>query len=151
MARINEATMAQCLTTELAETMRAALRTYRDANGDIRWPMNGKVGDITIKRDVVATLHERSAGPERVTYDITFTPAAGGPFPTFTGTLTAARQAIAECRLTVSGNYRPPFCILGAIFDALIGRHMANRSIRAFLTTLRHEVETAALFAPGAD
>lgn len=151
MARINEGTIAECRTTELAETMRAALRAYRDRSGDIRWPMHGKIGDITIRRDVVALLHERDAGPDRVLYDLTFTPAAGGPFPTFSGTLTAARESHAECRLTVAGKYRPPFGILGAIFDALIGHHMASRSVRVFLTTLRHEVETAALFAPGAD
>jgi hypothetical protein len=127
MARIEEATIAQVRTPELAETMRAAFRAYRDADGDVRWPMHGKIGDITIKRDVIATLHERGPVLRRVIYDIAFAPAAGGP--TFTGILTATSDTIGTCRLAISGTYRPPLGIAGALFDAVLGHRVREETL----------------------
>lgn len=52
--------------------------------------------------------------------------------PTFEGSL-LAEEAGWETRLRLTGWYRPPLGLLGALFDALVGRRIAQRSVERFL------------------
>lgn len=65
---------------------------------------------------------------------------AGLPIPEMNGLLTV-RPNGPVTRLRMDGRYEPPFRFLGRIFDDLIGRHAARRTIRRFLHELRGFIE----------
>lgn len=62
------------------------------------------------------------------------------PVPEMNGLLTVRPNGpLTELRM--AGRYDPPFGVPGRIFDALIGRFVALRTIRRFLTELRLFIE----------
>ncbi len=54
-------------------------------------------------------------------------------FPVFEGELVAAGERPHESHLVLRGTYRPPFGLLGRIFDTLIGHTVAERSLDRFV------------------
>lgn len=57
-------------------------------------------------------------------------------FPDFVGTLRLRIASVDETLLTLEGEYRPPFGVLGAVFDALVGRRIARSTMRDLLERL---------------
>jgi hypothetical protein len=55
---------------------------------------------------------------------------APGPFPAFAGTLfiTPSEAADRESIVTLDGHYHPPLGVAGDMFDALVGKHIAQAS-----------------------
>ncbi|MFI5389121.1 MAG: hypothetical protein ACHQY2_05315 [Candidatus Eremiobacterales bacterium] len=147
MTHIRESEMAYCQAGGLGETLRAVFRQYRDAAGDVRWPMVAKVGDMRAARDVIAIVHECEVKDDFARCEVAFGPAEGGPFPRFTGTLTVRGEGASLTRLEIDGTYDAPLGIAGAAFDAAFGARMARWSIRHFLRALSDDVEAANLFA----
>lgn len=66
---------------------------------------------------------------------IAWRPAWRG-FPAFGGTLTV-RAAGEETLLVLEGSYEPPGSVPGRLFDWLVGRKLAARTMDAFLNQLR--------------
>lgn len=101
------------------------------------------VGDATISRDVVAKLTAPKATPGHRVMGLTWAPKGGGPYPVFEGTLALSDQSAATSRLTIVGKYGPPGGVVGAAFDAMLGRRMAVASLKALLETLKTAIEAA--------
>lgn len=68
-------------------------------------------------------------------------PARGLPFPHVAAVLTA-RPRQGHTLLHLTAEYVPPFGLLGAAFDALIGRRLAARALLGFLAEMKRSVES---------
>ena len=71
-------------------------------------------------------------------------------FPTLDGELIAlGMQPEDETRICLTGRYRPPLGVAGAIGDRLGGQHLAEGSVEAFfadfVANITHELETTHL------
>ena len=53
----------------------------------------------------------------------------GGAFPAFTGSLSAADEGAGFCRLDLDGAYSPPLGPAGALFDAVLGKRIAQATV----------------------
>jgi hypothetical protein len=62
-------------------------------------------------------------------------------FPDYHGRLAIRIESVELSRLTLTGEYRPPFGPLGAIFDRLIGRRIAGATMRDLLDRLGDAME----------
>jgi hypothetical protein len=72
---------------------------------------------------------------------VRWTPVSG-PFPRFEGTLTTeGDDRYPACVLVLEGSYRPPFGVVGAAFDALLGRRIAIASARELLHEIAARLE----------
>ena len=56
----------------------------------------------------------------------------GVPAPSFSGLITA-RPNGPSTEIRIEGHYTPPLGVLGAIFDAVIGKHIARWTLERFL------------------
>ncbi len=82
---------------------------------------------------------------------VTWEPHGGGPFPSFTGTLTVrADEDWNVAALELSGTYAPPMGAVGAAFDHVLGSRIATGTAKALLSEIGdrlvaryHEVEAA--------
>jgi hypothetical protein len=62
-------------------------------------------------------------------------------FPDFCGTLRLRIASVEETLLSLEGTYRPPFGVVGAVFDALVGRRIARATMCDLLDQLAAEME----------
>ncbi len=70
-------------------------------------------------------------------WDVRWTPAEGGPYPDFSGTLTLrAGSAPDTSALELSGDYVPPLGAAGHVFDAALGSRIASAAARGLLEDL---------------
>jgi hypothetical protein len=61
-------------------------------------------------------------------------PKGGGPYPTFDGTLTVrADETYDKSWLELEGQYKPPLGVAGAVFDAVIGKRIAELTAKGLL------------------
>ncbi|MBV8082571.1 MAG: hypothetical protein JO347_11530 [Candidatus Eremiobacteraeota bacterium] len=100
---------------------------------------------IPLARDVNARF-EATEDPTHLTkpLKVTWSPAGGGPFPTFNGTLTISEdEDYGSCILTLSGEYEPPLGLVGKGFDAVIGFRIAIATARRLLESIRDGMEAA--------
>jgi hypothetical protein len=98
-----------------------------------------------LERRIVATLYPlRSISDPHPTYSVTWAPETNGPFPAFAGALAVERSACADrFGLIMSGHYEPPLGVVGALFDAALGRRIARASARDLLRSIASYVERA--------
>jgi hypothetical protein len=86
-----------------------------------------KVG-FTLHRDVTARITPLAQGSRA--YAITWQPVEPGPFPLLSGTIfigpseTDSEGSI----LTLDGHYHAPLGVAGEVFEALVGKHIAEAS-----------------------
>lgn len=125
---------------------------YGRLAGDARersLPLRVRLHDIglpthfTLEHDVRATLF-RVPDDELATtgFRIEWSAAGGGPYPRFTGWLFLQRGADeATSLLELEGTYTPPFGPLGAIFDATIGKKIAEVTAAALLADIVSQIE----------
>ena len=67
--------------------------------------------------------------------------------PSFWGHLVVDDDA-GSTRLVIEGRYRPPFGAVGAVGDGVAGRHLARRTVTAFLDEVGAEVRRHAATVP---
>jgi len=134
----------QCLKTYLESIgWRAgapATLTLRVEPSDLGLPAG-----LTLARDVNARF-EATDDPTHLTkpVKVSWSPAGGGPFPTFNGTLTISEdEDYGSCILTLSGEYEPPLGLVGKGFDAVIGHRIAIATARRLLEQVRDGMESA--------
>ncbi len=96
-----------------------------------------------IARDAVVTLAPAHR-PEDMTarYAVDWKDAADGPYPHFHGTLTVAGDEDYETFwIVLEGQYEPPGGIGGQLFDAVIGKRIAESTAGSLLAEIRDESE----------
>ncbi len=122
---------------ELAETRRPVLQRLR-----VPFPPADGSGP-SIEKDVTVTY---GVGKDPLHFDqpwtVDWTPANGGPFPTFDGTLTVrADEDYTTCALELRGTYEPPLGIPGTMFDSVLGSRIASATAREFLKEIGTSIE----------
>jgi hypothetical protein len=105
----------------------------------------GSPAQLSIARDVTARF-EKIDDPRHLTkpMQVEWSPAGGGPYPTFRGSLTISEdEDYGTCILTLSGEYEPPLGVVGKGFDAIVGRRIAIATARRLLAQIRDGMEAA--------
>jgi len=105
--------------------------------GDAIFPLRVNIGDLRIERDVEFHLKTKPAYPGYKLLDVSWAPKDGGPYPTFTGTLSVAQDAVGWSRVEIDGTYRPPFGLAGAVFDAAVGHRIAQGTATELLAEFK--------------
>jgi hypothetical protein len=62
--------------------------------------------------------------------------------PKFTGVLHAERSEGAQSTLTLEGQYTPPFGVVGAAFDAVLGQRIASATALSLLRDIKAFIES---------
>jgi hypothetical protein len=88
---------------------------------------------VTLQRDVVARFAPLSADGHA--YSVAWQPVSAGPFPAFGGTIfiTSTEDQPNASIVTLDGHYHPPLGVAGDVFDAIVGRHIAQASAAELL------------------
>ena len=96
---------------------------------------------LTLQRDVTARFTPLSNNSRA--YAIAWQPAARGPFPRFAGTIfISPNEADAdESIVTLDGHYHPPLGVAGDVFDAFVGKHIAQASAADLLERISMYIE----------
>jgi hypothetical protein len=91
--------------------------------------------EMTLTRDSVVRIARANHRGEMIArYDVSWQPSGGGPFPSFTGSLSIPNAEDYEnCFLQLDGSYEPPLGKLGAAFDAVVGHAVAESTGRDLL------------------
>lgn len=113
-------------------------RLHRSGGEHVIGPFGG------LRAPVLCDLHEvRDYTDETRIHEalaVHWSARANIPVPEMNGLLTV-RPNGQFTQLRMEGTYEPPFGFLGRLFDLLIGRYIALRTIRAFLAELRVFIE----------
>jgi hypothetical protein len=155
MTDVVEHTHAACPMHRAPALLTAYLRGLEEA-GDglarisLEVPLPGGAGSIVER--VQARFGPLIDTPVHAhTASIEWWPGEGRPFPSFHGTLAIeAAEDYDSCRLTVKGVYQPPLGKLGAAFDSVVGKRIAQVTLKTLLDHVRgaleaaHQSETAA-------
>jgi hypothetical protein len=96
-----------------------------------------------LEKDVILTY---GVGDDPLHFDqpwtVHWTPADGGLFPEFNGTLTVrADEDYTTCALELHGTYEPPLGVPGAMFDTVLGSRVASATAREFLKEVGTRIE----------
>jgi hypothetical protein len=117
----------------------AFFSAHRDANDEAHITLHA--GEVA--RDAIVTLapaHRPSDMTPR--YSVHWKDANDGPYPAFAGTLTVAGDEDYDAFwLVLEGAYAPPGGIGGQIFDAVIGKRIAESTANGLLEEVRDETE----------
>jgi hypothetical protein len=118
------------------------------------------VHDKQIARLVKLVDVEYSRGKDPMHFDqvwiVRWKPHGGGPYPSFSGELTArADENYTSCLLELTGAYEPPMGVLGAAFDAMVGSRLATataqdllKKIGSQLVEMYREAESSKIARP---
>ncbi|HEV3153847.1 MAG TPA: hypothetical protein VGZ02_08600 [Candidatus Baltobacteraceae bacterium] len=126
----------------------AILKTFEAARGDdgtTTMPLRVSLRDfglpdhLAVERDVtIQAVKRRDAENINDEIAISWRPTDGGPFPVFTGRLVVWSEDRPDaCFVELQGSYEPPLGTMGEVFDAAIGRQIAERTAHTFLTLLK--------------
>lgn len=150
----------QVLATTATEGSRGALVTQIFAAKDVKCPFSATIEFIErlhrtgsdhvigplarLRTPVVCNLHEvRDFTDETRIHEalvLHWKARANIPVPEMNGLLTV-RPNGPLTQLRMEGQYEPPLGLPGRLFDALVGRHIARRTISLFLAELRTFIE----------
>lgn len=101
------------------------------------------LADLVIEHDVDVKLGRAREIPAFTVLDIEWDPKNDGPYPHFTGTLTASDEAVGWSRIDLDGEYKPPLGPVGAAFDAAFGHGIAVKTAQELLARLKSELENS--------
>jgi hypothetical protein len=132
MGNIREFTTVACPFDEVPDRLYAHFD-----GGDAVLPLRVRFGDLTVEREVDFHLKTKPGYPGYRLLDVSWTPKDGGPYPSFSGTISVAEDAIGWSRIEIDGKYRPPFGVAGAIFDAAIGQRIAQATASELLGEIK--------------
>jgi hypothetical protein len=99
---------------------------------------------LTLQRNVTARF--TPLGNDRRAFAVAWQPVAPGPFPAFAGTLfiSPVDANERESILTLDGHYHPPLGVAGDVFDAFVGKHIAQASATDLLERISQYVDVTA-------
>ncbi len=140
MTKIFEQTLVRAPLASASAFLATVLRTHTPEGSDnahmVLHAGDAQQGVIV----TVSTVHHYGDMTPRFHIHWMAERAAG--FPVFDGELLVASDENYESfQLVLDGSYAPPGGIAGAVFDAAIGRHIAQVSARDFLASLRLQIE----------
>jgi len=125
-------------TTVLCDFDKVSDRLYAHFDGDAAIvPLRVKVGDLHVEREVEIHLADRPGYPGYRLLNVSWEPKDGGPYPTFTGTLSIAQEGAGWSRIDLDGSYTPPFGAFGAAFDATVGHRIAQATATELLAEFK--------------
>jgi hypothetical protein len=141
--QIRELTYVACPSAQAKHHLAEFFREH-SVDGAVRLMLRvppAKAEGVTLEREVEATLTPAVFADAIEAFVVHWTPVAG-PYPTFDGTLRAREDERYESFiLELEGSYEPPFGLVGAAFDAIVGRHLAQATARALLDDIAQSVE----------
>jgi hypothetical protein len=124
----------------VAETFTASIP---ERDGKRVTPIRVHVGEVVVERHVDLTLKHARAYPGFEIMEIAWGPHDGGPYPTFTGTLSVEQIGPTFSRLDLDGHYDPPMGVAGAVIDAVVGHRFAIAGARSLLNDIKNGFEAA--------
>ncbi len=99
-------------------------------------PVRTPAGELSLGKAVTIDVHYIPSIGAPHALRVSWSPNGTTAIPTFHGTMVAEATSQNACRILLCGTYEPPGGIVGALFDALVGRRIAKRTVRAFLKRL---------------
>ena len=125
--------------TGLPESKRAQGRELR-----LRVPLAslGLPGQFAIDRDVVTSFAPLT-DPQGLDHGISvgWTPVGNAALPTFRGSLRITAETAKSSLVVLDGDYEPPLGALGKVFDAVVGRRIAEATGDELLKTIAERIE----------
>lgn len=147
MSKLVEKMYVGCALNQAPAYLERFFNTKADAEGKIRLPLHAVLGPRAFRTDlekrVVVVRDEIRTGSDMIpTIQLHWEPEDGGPFPTFSGTITVeSGEDYSTCAVALRGEYEPPFGAAGKTFDATLGRNIARSTARELLERIRDFVE----------
>ena len=132
MSHIFEYTTVECPFDQVPERLQAHVQ-----RSEGRIPLRVKLGELRLERDVDFRIATKPGYPGYRLLDVSWEPKDGGPYPRFAGTLSVAEDAYGWSRIEIDGQYRPPFGVAGAAFDAAVGHQIAQNTASGLLDELK--------------
>ncbi|HSM37123.1 MAG TPA: hypothetical protein VK837_12045 [Longimicrobiales bacterium] len=133
--RVRDALRDDALAVFRSATQAAASRAHEVAIG-----LHVNLGALKIGTEIALTVvgiaEEEGNAPanRRLTIDIEWEAAkAARLFPLMDGQLAVYPLSATETQLDFSGNYEPPFGVVGSAIDALVGHRIADASVHRFV------------------
>jgi|SRR5665213_2065186 len=118
-----------------------ASELFPTGEGQLEWILHvapPKLKGIDLSKDVDVSV-SRAIDPMHFDepWNLTWAPHGGGPFPTFSGTLTVrADEDWNVSALEIKGSYEPPLGPAGMAFDRLLGSRLAELTAKALLAQI---------------
>ncbi len=150
MDRARALVALDCSAPEAERLLPQYFAAHRDAEGNVllrlRLPLGdfGIPGRLDVSRAVIAHVYKRRDEQNlNDEFGIRWKPEEGGPFPEFSGRLTIWSEDDPERSfLEIDGSYEPPLgTVIGAAFDAAVGRSIAMRTAQALLEDIRAGID----------
>jgi hypothetical protein len=125
--------------SSLPESERAQGREVR-----LRAPLEslGLPGELALDRDVVTTFAPL-ADPQGLEHGVSigWTPVGSAALPVFRGSLRIKADSHKSSVVELEGEYEPPLGAVGKVFDAAIGRRIAEATGDELLKTIADRIE----------
>jgi len=127
----------------LRESLERIAQSHAEKTIALHVPLGGIAGGGSASKNVIATY---APGFDSMHFDqpwkIHWTPEGGGPYPDFDGELTVrADEDYPTSILELTGKYRPPMGVAGAIFDAMAGSQIAKLTAQELLKNIGDKME----------
>jgi hypothetical protein len=148
---LRQMTLVSCPTAQAAKRVEAFLAQNGVVNGHVaRIPFgfdlmapNGD-GNVRVQHAIALDVAiDSKPGDLDATFNVEWKSSDGGPYPSFHGQLAIENEDYDSFWLELRGTYRPPFGLLGSVFDAVAGRRIAAQSAREFLAKMASSIEAA--------
>jgi hypothetical protein len=107
----------------------------------VHFTLRAWIGGIVAEHDILMKVAAEPDRPALEVVDIRWQSQDGGPYPVFSGTLSARPIDAGSCTLELAGSYKPPGGPAGAAFDAVLGRSIASEGARDVLTRFKSGFE----------
>jgi hypothetical protein len=143
MSEIHECLTVLCPFDQVRQAIAAYVGSLPVEHGSPVVALRVAVGDLVVERRADLVLkHARShAGYEIL--DIEWRPYDGGLYPVFRGILSVEDVTGNYCHFDLDGAYVPPLGLAGAVFDSVVGHHIALTAARELLDEIKTGVELA--------
>ncbi|MGC1379439.1 MAG: hypothetical protein WA814_00290 [Candidatus Baltobacteraceae bacterium] len=152
MSRLRDQTSVACPFPEAQSRLEAFFASLRAKDGvarlRLRVPIKGPADAYDLSIDRAVRVEAQRARDEENLNDlirIAWQPEGTTVFPCFEGTLVVwGGDDPNRSSIELDGSYSPPFGAAGQLFDASIGRQIANATARALLRDLKDAIEQRA-------
>ena len=140
MTKIEQRQLVQAPLASAKRFLDGFFAAHRDANDDAAH-VTLHAGDIA--RDALVTLAPaHRPGDMTPRFTVSWKDATDGPYPQFDGTITVASDDdYGSFWLVLEGEYAPPGGLGGKLFDAVIGKRIAETTAGGLLAEIKDETE----------
>lgn len=110
----------------------------------LRVPLDslGMPGGLAIDRDVVTSFAPLT-DPRGLEHGVSigWTPVGNAALPKFRGSLRITAESAKSSLVVLEGDYEPPLGAMGKVFDAAVGRKIAEATADELLKTIAERIE----------